>query len=261
MSITACDHLNNLIILNDFPKKIVSVVPSQTELLSTFYLHNEVVGITKFCVHPQEWFQAKTRVGGTKTLNLKRIKSLQPDLVLANKEENVEEQIDALRQICSVYVSDVNNLPTALQMISDIGHLTGKENDALLLNNQITKAFQELCPARVYKVAYLMWHDPYMAAAADTFISDLMERCGFQNVFKDALRYPVTSVEELRQMQCEVLLLSSEPFPFAAKHVAALQPLLPHTKICLVDGEMFSWYGSRLVKAAQYFERLMKTLR
>src|SRR5438045_6010203 len=107
-------------------KKIISLIPSQTELLSYLGLEKEVIGITKFCVHPKEWFTIKTRVGGTKNLNIDLIKNLQPDLIIANKEENVKEQIEELAIDFNIWVTDVNTLKDALGMIKDVGELTNK---------------------------------------------------------------------------------------------------------------------------------------
>ena len=106
--------------------------------------------------------------------------------------------------------------------------------------------------------AYLIWQDPYMVAGGDTFIHDMMNRCGFKNIFEERLRYPEINFKELQTLNCKVLLLSSEPFPFGKKHKDELQPLLPNTTMLLVDGEMFSWYGSRLLYAPDYFLQLRK---
>lgn len=255
------------------PLRIISLVPSQTELLFDLGLDEEVIGITKFCVHPNKWFISKTRIGGTKTIDIEKIKALKPDLVIANKEENVKEQVEALSQIARVYVSDINNLNSALEMIKSVGKLVGKEDEALQIITQIKKGFNQLANRLMnesryqqasqsnyhpIKTAYLIWKDPYMAAAGDTFISDMMDKCGFVNAFKNVSRYPEVSVEELSD--CQLILLSSEPYPFSKKHIDELQHQLPTAKIVLVDGEMFSWYGSRLIKAAPYFSQLSKEI-
>jgi len=239
-------------------QRIVSLVPSQTELLFNLGLNNEVVGITKFCVHPQEWFKTKTRIGGTKNISIERIKSLQPDLVIANKEENVKEQIEKLEQFVNVYVSDVSNLDDAKNMIIKIGALVNKETKAKLLVEEIVIKFFQLDDVNQNKIpaAYLIWRNPYMSVGRDTFIHDMMQRCGFKNIFEHHIRYPEITIKQLQQLNCKILLLSSEPYPFKQKHINELQPLLPNTKIILVDGEMFSWYGSRLLLAADYFLQL-----
>jgi ABC-type Fe3+-hydroxamate transport system substrate-binding protein len=239
-------------------QKIISLVPSQTELLYDLGLDEEVIGITKFCVHPSTWFKTKTRVGGTKTINIEKIISLKPDLIIANKEENIKEQIEALEKFTKVYVSDVSNLDDAKNMIIEIGSLVNKEAKAKLLVEEIDEKFLQLDAINQNKkpAAYFIWRNPYMAAGGDTFIHDMMERCGFKNIFEDQFRYPEINIKQLKKLNCKLLLLSSEPFPFKQKHIDELQPLLPSTKILLVDGEMFSWYGSRLLLAANYFLHL-----
>ena len=107
---------------------------------------------------------------------------------------------------------------------------------------------------------YLIWRNPWMTIGGDTFIHDMLSRCGFQNIFGDHNRYPEVTIDTLRNKNCQLLLLSSEPYPFKENHIAELQQELPDTKIMLVDGEMFSWYGSRLLKAPDYFSGLLKQL-
>jgi ABC-type Fe3+-hydroxamate transport system substrate-binding protein len=255
------DQLGREIELPGIPRRIISLVPSITELLYSLELSEQVVGITKFCVHPENWFRQKTRVGGTKTVKADIVHQLQPDLILANKEENVKEQIDALAKQYPVWVSDVNNLNDALKMIHQTGIITGNTAKASSLVNNITAAFEELSTERsALRTAYLIWRDPYMTIGGDTFIHHMLDRCGLQNVFESSTRYPTITIEQLQTANCQLLLLSSEPFPFKQKHIDELQPLLPNTKIVLVDGELFSWYGSRLLHAPAYFTGLLNQL-
>lgn len=244
------------------PSRIVTLVPSQTELLYDLGLTEQVVGITKFCVHPQKWFRTKTRIGGTKTLNIEKIESLQPDLIIANKEENVREQVEELAKGFPVWVSDVNTLADAYAMIKAIGALTGKRPEAERLTAGIQKKINTLqSPTTKFRTAYLIWKDPFMTVGGDTFINDMMTKAGFENVFAGKQRYPVVTINDLLIANCRLLLLSSEPYPFRQKHIDELEQHLPHTKIVLVDGEMFSWYGSRLLKAPAYFQSLHERLR
>jgi ABC-type Fe3+-hydroxamate transport system substrate-binding protein len=263
-----CPALNKLVNFQLQPKRIVSLVPSQTELLYDLGLDAEVVGITKFCIHPNEWFRSKTRIGGTKNINIEKIKSLNPDLILANKEENVKEQIEALENIAPVWVTDVNNLDDALEMIEMIGTLTSKKLKAESLMQEIKLRFHQLqtcLPDRQainyqLNTCYLIWKDPYITVGGDTFINDMLNRCGLKNIFEATNRYPETSIQKLASMNCDVVLLSSEPYPFKEKHIEEIKSQLPNTKIVLVDGEMFSWYGSRLLHAPPYFNSLMEEL-
>ena len=245
------------------PVRIVSLVPSQTELLYHFGLDAEVIGITKFCIHPQHWFRTKTRVGGTKNVDLEKVNTLQPDLVLANKEENTKEQIEELATQFPVWVTDVSNLAEALEMIEAVGILTGKEAEATFLKSHIAQEFEALKLDKVYnqiRTCYLIWKDPYLAVGGDTFIHDMLQHAGFLNCFANENRYPEVTLEAIRNAGCELLLLSSEPYPFSEKHIAFLQPQLPKVKIMLVDGEFFSWYGSRLQGAPAYFKKLHSLL-
>jgi ABC-type Fe3+-hydroxamate transport system substrate-binding protein len=258
------DQTGRTISLHAAPRRIVSIVPSQTELLHYLGLEEEVIGITKFCVHPKQWFRNKTRVGGTKHLSVDIIQKLQPDLIIANKEENVKEQVELLAQQFPVWVSDVNNLDDACSMITSIGEMVQKADAARKLVDNIRSEFRLLQNNNPpLRAAYLIWRDPYMTIGHDTFIHDMLTRCGFENIFADRTRYPTVSIEELSadSNRLQVLLLSSEPFPFGQKHIDELQPLLPHTKIILADGEMFSWYGSRLLHSPAYFVALSQKLK
>jgi ABC-type Fe3+-hydroxamate transport system substrate-binding protein len=243
-------------------QRIISLVPSQTELLYDLGLDEEVIGITKFCVHPEKWFKAKTRIGGTKNINIEKIISLHPDLVIANKEENVKGQIKALQQFTEIYVSDVSNIIDAKNMISHVGELVNKKPEAQLLVAEIENKFSQLEKIDHNKIpaAYLIWNKPFMTVGGNTFINDMMNVCGLRNVFANEMRYPETSIEQLQSLNCEVLLLASEPFPFKQKHIDELERYLPNTNILLVDGEMFSWYGSRLLYAPDYLIRLRKAI-
>jgi ABC-type Fe3+-hydroxamate transport system substrate-binding protein len=241
------------------PKRVVSVVPSQTELLHYLGLEEEVVGITKFCVHPQEWFRNKTRIGGTKKLHIDEIHELQPDLIIANKEENTKEEIEELAKSYPVWISDIQNVAQALEMIMQVGLLTGKEEEANWLVADINKGFDALQKASLpRRVAYFIWYKPWMSVGADTFINDVIDKIGWWNVLQDKQRYPEVTLAELNDLQPELILLSSEPFPFKEKHVAELKENLPATEVALVDGEMFSWYGSRMLHAVSYLTELVK---
>jgi ABC-type Fe3+-hydroxamate transport system substrate-binding protein len=254
------DQLGRTIELKEPPKRIISVVPSQTELLYDLGM-DEVIGITKFCVHPESWFRTKTRIGGTKTLNIAKIKELHPDLIIANKEENVKEQIEELEKDFPVFVTDVNILDDAYQMIYQVGKLVGKERRATEMIQQINAGFAQLQKQNSkLQTAYLIWKDPYMTVGGDTFIDDMLYYAGFTNIFSDKSRYPEITITDLHDRSCELLLLSSEPYPFKQKHIDEIQEQLPNTKIILVDGEMFSWYGSRLLQAPEYFKELQPKL-
>jgi ABC-type Fe3+-hydroxamate transport system substrate-binding protein len=231
------------------PTRIISLVPSQTELLYDLGLRDEVIGVTKFCIHPDEWFRRKQRVGGTKNLKIDLIKSLNPDLILANKEENLKEEIEILQNDFNVYVSDISTINEALQMIEDIVNGIKAE---MMTQSRLEKKDK-------IDALYLIWQNPYMVAGNDTFIHDMMLEAGFNNLVKQN-RYPMMTLEEIKSINPTVIMLSSEPFPFADKHIIEWQMQLPNTKIILVDGELFSWYGSRMLKSFRYFRGLYEEL-
>jgi ABC-type Fe3+-hydroxamate transport system substrate-binding protein len=258
---TVTDQLGRLVTITGTPKRIISLVPSQTELLFDLGLNPEVAGITKFCVHPKNAWQSKTKVGGTKSLHIETIRSLAPDLIIANKEENTKEQIDELAKDYPVWISDINSLEEAYHMICDIGQMTNRSERATEIVNCIKNGFAQLQSViNKQRTCYLIWREPYMTIGGDTFIHHLLQQCGFENIFKDRQRYPEITIQQVLDLDCQLLLLSSEPFPFKEKQVVELQKLLPFTKIILVDGEMFSWYGSRLMYAPAYFLSLSQSL-
>lgn len=253
------DQLGRKVEVVGRPNRIVSLVPSQTELLHDLGLGERVVGITKFCVHPTDWFRTKQRVGGTKRLHFGAIEELQPDLVIANKEENNRDDVERLACEFPVWVSDVQDLRSALEMIRSVADLTAVDPRKMLAD--IENGFQQLQPiAPELRTLYLIWKDPYMAAGIGTFIDDMMKRCGCANALSES-RYPELSEEQIIRLQPELILLSSEPYPFKGKHVQTLQRLLPEATIKLVDGEMFSWYGSRLIEAAAYLNQFTNEIR
>jgi len=259
--IQSTDQTGQIITLKGPPQRIISLVPSQTELLFNLGLDKETIGITRFCIHPEIWYGSKNRIGGTKDLHLDKIKELQPDLVIANKEENTREQVEEIRKFCPVWTSDIANLKDALEMIRGIGQLTGKSETANRLASEIetdlASVSKEFTPLTA---AYLIWKDPFMVAGGDTFINDMMKICGLDNVFDYKFRYPEVTVEEIAAVSPNVVLLSSEPYPFRDKHIGLLERQLPGVKISLADGEMFSWYGSRLLRSANYFRDLRASI-
>ena len=255
---TYVDQMHRPITVPTLPQRIISLVPSQTELLYDLGLGDRVVGITKFCIHPEEWFRTKTRVGGTKTVDMDKVRALRPDLIIGNKEENARPDIDALEKEFPVWMSDINGLDGALDMIRRVGELTGTGLKAEALATDIAACFAQLVPNSAgYSMAYLIWRKPWMVAGANTFIHDMLRRCGYTNAFADRTeRYPEVSPAELAAADPDLILLSSEPYPFVEKHIAELNLLLPGVPVRLVDGEPFSWYGSRLLRSPAYFNGL-----
>lgn len=259
------DQIGHAIHLPDPPRRIISLVPSQTELLFDLGLNETVVGITQYCIHPHSKIQHKTIVGGTKNPDLNLIRTLQPDLIIGNKEENRREDIEALQAEFPVWISDINSLTEATAMIREIGSLVQNEPSADWLAQRIEERFGYLAseimtvPLRK-KVAYLIWRKPWMVAGGGTFIQAMLHYAGLDNVFVDQLRYPECSAETLISARPEVILLSSEPYPFKESHLAEIQALCPNAQVLLVNGELFSWYGSRLLRTPAYLQSLAKSL-
>lgn len=251
------DALGRKVNLPAQPKKIVSLVPSQTELLFDIGLENEICGITWFCVHPRELVEKVTKVGGTKKLKLDKIRQIKPDLIIANKEENEKEQVEELANEFPVWVTHVHDLTSALSMIRELGKITNRAEKAGEIAGKIERSFDELSMQQSNRrVLYMIWRKPWMAAGGDTFIHEMLKTCGWQNVLHDVNRYPEISGEYLQKLQPEIILLSSEPYPFKEKHFDEFRKWAPNASLKIVDGEMFSWYGSRLLKSAEYFKKL-----
>lgn len=253
------DQMHRTLQMPDRPERIISLVPSQTELLHDLGLGERVVGITKFCIHPEAWFRSKPRVGGTKTVDLAKVRALKPDLIIGNKEENARADIEALEQEFPVWMSDVRDLDAALDMIRRLGVLCGSTDMAGRIAEDIATGFSALRPLPQRRsVAYLIWRDPWMAAGRDTFIHDLLDRIGLENALADhPERYPALTPAQLAAADPDVILLSSEPYPFKERHITELNMVCPGAPVHLVDGELFSWYGSRLLRSPAYFAGLL----
>ncbi len=237
------------------PKRIVSLVPSQTELLHYFGLENEVVGITKFCIHPDVWFRNKRRIGGTKQLKIDEILALKPDLVIGNKEENTKEDIDFLAKHVPVWMSDINSFDESIDMIKNVGELTGKQKIAGELVNSVSYKFDQLGNiGKGRSVLYFIWDDPSFVVGKSTFIDSMLTKIGLLNTCKKE-RYP--DLADLEELKPDFVFLSSEPFPFKKEHISKYQEMFPTSIIKIVDGEFFSWYGSRMVDAPTYFEHFV----
>ena len=250
------DQMKREVKLSAFPLRIISLVPSQTELLHYLGLENEVIGITKFCIHPTEWYRSKERIGGTKSLDIEKIRNLKPDLIIGNKEENEYADIKSVSEIAPVWMSDIFNLDNAIEMISSIGEITNKVKEAEKLTLKIRDGFESFNGIQKNKsVLYFIWNEPMMLAGENTFIDAMLQKCGLINL-AGGDRYPEASGAE----SPDYVFLSSEPYPFAEKHRSEFKKVYPKAQIVLVDGEYFSWYGSRLKDAPDYFKKLLTQL-
>ncbi len=248
------DQLNRIVNLPKTPSRIVSLVPSQTELLVDLGLLENIVGVTKFCVHPENLRKQKMVVGGTKQVDFIKIEALKPDIIICNKEENTEEIVLRLESIAPVWVSDISTISESIEMIEMLGKVFEVSEITSKIYSEWNdfKIFSEKIPSK--KALYLIWKEPYMAAGRNTFINELLTLNNFENVLEATnSRYPEVDGDLMRKS--ELILLSTEPYPFKEKHVSELRKKF-NCEVKLVDGEFFSWYGSRLIKAFHYFKTL-----
>lgn len=256
------DQLDRTITISQAPKRIASLVPSQTELLVDLGLEQQLVGITKFCVHPAHLKSQIEVVGGTKKVHFDKIEKLQPNIIICNKEENTKEMVSQLEEIAPVWISDVQSFSSSLDLIDSLGAIFSVEAQAQMLRKKIEGEFQSFSvfmkdkPKR--KVAYLIWKNPYMAAGRKTFINEILRLNNWENFIADPnSRYPEIELNSLQQ--ADLVLLSTEPYPFKEADVIEIKNAL-QKEVHLVNGEYFSWYGSRLQHAFSYFKALQTQL-
>lgn len=259
------DQLGTSHCFESTPKRIISLVPSQTELLFDLGQESKIVGITKFCIHPYHLKSTKKVIGGTKKVNLEQIKLLQPDLIIANKEENTQEMVEALREICPVWVTNIITVSDNLQMIADFGALLNCRTESQKWIDKINFAYQDfqnfIKNKPIKKAAYFIWANPYMVAGSDNFINEMLKINHFQNIYENRERYPEIELKKMRlDGDPDLVFLSSEPFPFKEEQAFEIGRFTHHAKTVFVDGEMFSWYGSRIVKAFEYFKIMHQKL-
>lgn len=262
---TYTDQIGNTLALSQSPKRIVSLVPSQTELLFDMGLEDRIVGITKFCVHPYHFKSTKKIIGGTKKVHYEKIKLLEPDIIIANKEENTQEMVEQLRQIAPVWTSDIKTIDDNKVMISEFGKIFNARTQAQNLNDKIDFALNDfmqfMSDKKTKKAAYFIWKNPYMVAGSDNFIDQMLALNKFINIYKDKGRYPEIEIKKIRlEGDPDLVFLSSEPYPFNEEDAFEIGRFTHHAKTVFVDGEMFSWYGSRILKAFRYFKQLHKRL-
>lgn len=250
------DHLGRRVELKNFPpQRIISLCPSQTETLFALGLQKKVIGRTRFCVHPKPEINAIERVGGTKEVKYERIEALLPDLIVGEKEENTKVMVGELEKLAPVYITEVQTLSDAFQMVRDLGNLGGKSKVGEALAQRIESGIQSIRPFKEkIPCLYFIWRDPWMVAGANTFIDAILQLCGFENVApKGGSRYPELTPEFISNSGAACILLSSEPYPFQEKHFSEIKAMTD-VPVELVDGEMFSWYGSHLLEAVPYLK-------
>ena len=255
------DQIGRILTFDKTPKRIICLVPSLTELLVDLGLETSIIGVTKFCIHPNHLKETKTIVGGTKSIHIDKIKALQPDIILCNKEENTKEIVENCEKIAPTHVSDIFTIDDNLELIKQYGMLFSLENKAseiiLKINSELDIFNEFIKNKEVKKVVYFIWKSPWMAVGNTTFINHLLALNKFDNIYQYKERYPEIDLDEMKlQSELDFIFLSSEPYPFKKEHLAEVENYTKNAKAVLVDGEMFSWYGSRLIKAFEYFKTL-----
>lgn len=257
------DQMGRTMVFSKPPERIISLIPSITELIVDLGLKEKLVGVTKFCVHPTDIREEKRVVGGTKGVRMERIRALKPDLILCNKEENTKEMVEELMAEFPCHISDINTIEESYELIQQYGEIFQIQERANRLNEEIKRAIEDFdnftkdLPS--LKVGYFIWRKPWMVVGSNTFVNHLLERNNFQNIYANQTRYPEVELEKLAEKEADYILLSSEPFPFGEKHKQEILPYVGGAKVIFVDGEYFSWYGSRLVAAFKYFKKLRST--
>lgn len=254
------DHVGRKVDVPYAPKRIISICPAVTETLFALGLDNNIVGRTKYCIFPKHHVDNIAVIGGTKEVHIEKIMALQPDLILAEKEENTPAIVAALEKIAPVFVLEVQSIQDAYRFIQTLGQLTNTIDQATAISKQSKEGFATLTGQQLGNAAYVIWRKPYMVAGATTFINDILVHLGFHNPFAHTSeRYPAVTVEQFKDANLDYLLLASEPFPYAQKHIQEFQAFLPNTKIILVDGEMF-WYGAKMIDATHYLSAFLENL-
>ncbi|MCA1761913.1 MAG: ABC transporter substrate-binding protein [Cryomorphaceae bacterium] len=253
------DQLGNVYQFSSPPRRIVSLVPSLTELLVDLGLEEKLVGLTKFCVHPNGLRDRKTVIGGTKNVRTEEVRKLQPDFILASKEENTRRCVEELRKDIPVYVSDISNLDDLKVAVTDLGKIfqVGAAAEKRIIEIDELSNSLKAKVGKKQSCLYLIWKDPYMAAGTDTFISEMLELTGCENALKqlgeEGERYPRLTVELMNKLAPDHIFLSSEPFPFKEKHAKDLSAKTA-AKLRIVDGEAFSWYGTGVLRQGEYLQ-------
>lgn len=251
------DQMGREILVPISPKRIVSLVPSISDLLCYLDLEEYLVGVTSYCISPESLLKNKTIIGGTKKFDLEAIEQLNPDLIIGDKEENYEAGIEYLSGKIPVWMCDFNTIAGSLNMIGELGQITNRKKESQKLIREILNGMSQLQKVSAKSVAYFIWRKPFMVAASQTYINDVLETLGLTNAFGKESRYPVVNMEAIASAHPDIIFLSSEPYPFSGKHIQELANLCPNAYVILVDGASFSWSGPRFLHAMDYFSDLV----
>jgi ABC-type Fe3+-hydroxamate transport system substrate-binding protein len=270
--LTVVDALGRSLTIGRRPERIISLVPSLTEALFAFGLEQEIMGVTRFCVEPRRGVSGKTRVGGTKSVDIAKIKSLEPDLVVAGAEENSAADIAQLIEYgCPVFVTMVTSVQSAIDLLRQLATITGTTVAARPIIEEAKQAlaFAQAAAAGLQRVRVFcpIWRNPYMTCSRATYMADVIAVCGGRNVFDEhPERYPKVELAEIAALDPEAILLPSEPYRFTKRHKADFRALTEVTAvknghIFLIDGKMLTWYGPRIAQGLGEVKRLLDIAR
>src|SRR5690625_675706 len=233
------DHLGRTVEYSYPPKRIISIVPGITDNLYSLNLENEIVGRTRYCIYPKDKVQQAKTIGGTKRVKADQIRELEPDLIIAEKEENTKEIVEILEKEFPVYVCELQSVQDTYKIIKDLGEVTDREPEAEKLQAEIKAAFNSLPSGQGKKFAYVIWQNPYMVAGANTYITSLMEKMEFVNAFSEYEgRYPTVTEDDFRNTELDYIFLATEPFPFQEKHIKEFSEQYPEVTVMSLDGEI-----------------------
>lgn len=246
--------------------RIVSLVPSLTELVFDLGLGQHLVGRTGFCVHPRERLRDVPKVGGTKDVDLERVRALRPTHLIVNIDENEKPTVDALRaDVPAILVTHPVEVEDNLEVYRLFGHVFSCESRAQPLARALETALADVRAARFVpaRVLYLIWRRPWMTVGAQTYIARMLATVGLEAVSPPSgQRYPEVDLERFGPDRFDAVLLSSEPYRFTEAHARELEadPVLGGRPVETIDGEMTSWYGSRAIAGLRYLAAFRRAL-
>jgi ABC-type Fe3+-hydroxamate transport system substrate-binding protein len=254
------------------PTRIVSLVPSWTQTLFGLGFDSEIVGVTKFCVEPAAAVASIPKVGGTKNPDIAAIVKLDPELVIANAEENRREDIEQIRAAgVQVFTTYPRTVPGAVESILRMGRALGRETAAAAMAKEITltvsgiEASLGVWSKLRLRVFCPIWKNPWMSFNADTYAHDVLRMLGYNNIFASAgERYPATTLEEAVELRPDIVILPDEPYAFDESDIAELKPLLPPAlsrRVLIVCGRDLHWYGVHMVGGLKSLAERMARVR
>jgi ABC-type Fe3+-hydroxamate transport system substrate-binding protein len=247
------------------PNRIISLVPSLTEALFSFGVGEKVVGRTRYCLWPPRAVGKVPTVGGTKKVDVRRALELEPDLIVAVKEENARENVEELEEAgVPIFIGAPEDVAGAIRLLRELAErVEAPRTEAVL--DPIERVYGRLKNGVVRGAPLVfvpIWKKPYMSVGSDTYVHDVLEMCGGENICSDATRYPIITLKGVEAAQPEVILLPDEPYPFSAEDLedfyALDVPAIHADRIHLVDGKLLTWYGPRMASSLVQLSTLLR---